>query len=137
MTDAPLTLAVFTAEYLSIFDCNAIETRFYNDCLRYIRAAGISNAQKIVNKPSSEQFRINDSFHTQHGDVLPGILYLGISKPYCHMDRYYRVTREIREYTFVNSHLTELEIELELAGLPGEGQGIIDRIFSEIENERV
>lgn len=123
----PLTVVEFTTEFLTIFDCLAVDAEFYHDRLRKLVITEVSARATSTRDPVSESFII------QHGNALPSTVYLGVSRSMCHMDRFFRVLSSRGEFPFgsyVGSKHT-----YELAGLPGEGDGILDRLFDEIEHE--
>ena len=124
----PLTVIEFTSEHVKVFDCSPVSAEFYQDRLRKLVVVDITNLAVSTHQSVSESFII------QHGEPLPNTRYLGVAKQMCHMDRYFRIISEQVEFPF--GSFLGAKATYNLAGLPGEGQGALDRIFDEVENER-
>ena len=122
----PLTVVEFTSESITVFDCLAVNAEFYHDRLRTLVVTDVTDLTTSIHDPVSESFII------QHGDTLPNTRYLGVSRRMCHMDRFFRILSTKVEFP-LGSYLGKHTYEL--AGLLGEGDGLLDRLFDEIENE--
>lgn len=121
----PLTLVEFTEERVSVFDCNVVNAEFYNDRLRTLVVSNIGPLTESTYKPVSE------SFIAQHGAPMPNTHYLGVSKQMCRMERFFRIISVKASFPFVLSPIASYQ----LAGLPGEGQGTLDDLISDIDYE--
>lgn len=119
-----LTLIEFTTERLSVFNCKAYDADFYNDCLRRLVISDITGLH------TSDQDPISESFLIQHGEPLPNVRYLGISIFGAYIERYFRILHERVEFP-ISSFLGHRTYSL--AGLIGEGNGVLDNLFDEAE----
>jgi len=122
----PLTLVVFTSESLRVYDGICVDAVFYNDCLRELVVSNMTSYHDTDIDP------VSDSFITQHGEPLPGIRYLGVAAVGGIVNRYFRI---------VNIHVTTMpdskfaKATYVLAGILGEGNGVLDNLFEEDKNE--
>ena len=128
MLEKTLTLVEFNIDGITVFECKAITGEFYNNRLRRLVVTDLTNLHRTDGNNGDDE-PITESFRIQHGEPMPNTRYLGVSQHMCHMDRYFRILSQ--RVTFpLGSFLGVYDYEL--AGLPGEGQGVLDEILDEI-----
>lgn len=128
LSSRPLTILEFNTEYFKSFDCLAVAADFYDDRLRCLTVTNLTNINRSPKDTFDLEKYIPADFTAIHGDMLPGVMYMGIAITAGRMSRFFRITKEISEHC---PGLNYSKVIYELAGLPGEGAGPIDRLYEE------
>jgi hypothetical protein len=121
----PLTIVEFNLDEVTIFECRALSGEFYNNRLRKLIVADLINIHR-AEAYDGHSTPITESFRIQHGEPMPNTRYIGIAQTACVVDRYFRILSQR-----VTSPVGYFMGIYELAGLPGEGQGMLDDVLEE------